>query len=134
MLAALIILWVITVPHVAAAVQVDGASGSWKEVTPRPAQRTMAHTVAVPPETRERIGWCESHNIATSTNPASTAKGRYQFLDSSWKHYGNELWGTTTGKDVFNYADNTELANYVMDVYGTNDWLESKPCWDIIPN
>lgn len=78
----------------------------------------------------ERIALCESNNIATAKNKGSTASGRFQFIKSTWNHYGKELWGDKLAeKDVFDYEDNTELALYVYTKYGTNDWNESKPCW-----
>lgn len=77
-----------------------------------------------------RIAMCESGEIVTAKNPNSTAKGRFQFLDSSWKYYGKQLWGDEwINKNVFSYDDNTELAWYVFGKNGTADWLESKNCW-----
>lgn len=86
-----------------------------------------------------KIGYCESHNIPTAKNPHSTAKGRYQFLDGTWKWYAPQLWGDDwVNKDVFNYTDNTNLAWFVYTNYGTGDW-EADPksynCWKSeIPN
>lgn len=82
-----------------------------------------------PQSTFERIAWCESKNVATAKNPASTASGRFQFLKGSWEYYGTELWGSTAGKSVFDYEDNTELAAYVYKKYGTSPWEASSHCW-----
>lgn len=76
------------------------------------------------------IARCESQNIATADNPDSTAKGRFQFLDGTWKYYGQKLWGDEwVLKDPYNYLDNTELAWFVYTNYGTGDWNASISCW-----
>lgn len=82
-------------------------------------------------ETMERIAWCESRNNPLARNPTSSAKGRFQFLDSSWKYYGLKYWGSSFyEKDVFDYSDNTELAYWVAsENQGFTDWDESKKCW-----
>lgn len=86
-----------------------------------------------------KIGYCESKNIATAKNPGSTAKGRFQFLDGTWKWYAPKLWGADwINKDPYNYQDNTDLAWFVYTNYGTSDW-EADPksynCWKSeIPN
>ncbi len=77
-----------------------------------------------------RIAVCESNNETSATNPASTAKGRFQFLDSTWAHYGREYWGGELGShDVFDYRDSTDLAFYVASRYGYGDWTASIDCW-----
>lgn len=81
----------------------------------------------------ERIAWCESRNNPLAKNPRSTASGRFQFLKSSWKYYGEKKWGDAwVTKDVFSYVDNTELAYWVYSINGTKDW-EADPasvaCW-----
>ncbi len=77
-----------------------------------------------------KVAYCESRNIATAKNPKSTAKGRFQFLDSSWKYYGQKLWGEKIkDKNVFDYEDNTELAMYVYSINKLKDWEESRKCW-----
>jgi hypothetical protein len=79
----------------------------------------------------ERIAVCESNNNPKEKNPTSTAKGRFQFLDGTWKYYGLKYWGNDFyTKDVLSYADNTELAWYVYKKYGSDDWNASKNCWD----
>lgn len=76
-----------------------------------------------------RIGQCESGHNLNAKNPNSSASGEYQFIKSSWKHYGKELWGDEwINKDIFS-KDNEELAIYVYNKNGTKDWLESKSCW-----
>lgn len=76
------------------------------------------------------IATCESRNDPKAKNPHSSASGRFQFIKGTWEHYGKEFWGDEwIDKDVFDYEDNTELATWVINKYGTNDWLESKSCW-----
>lgn len=82
-----------------------------------------------PDSTLDRIAQCESGNSATAKNTHSSASGRFQFLSGSWELYGTELWGSTEGKSVFNYKDNTELAEYVSKKYGYGSWDSSKLCW-----
>ena len=78
----------------------------------------------------ERIAVCESRNDPLAKNPHSSAKGRFQFLNGSWKYYGQKLWGDKwTEKNVLDYDDNTELAWYVYTTYGPHDWDESSYCW-----
>lgn len=95
----------------------------------------------IPPEARirlaiesnnlfNRIGSCESRDNPKAKNKYSTASGRFQFLWGTWNHYGKELWGEEFyEKNIWDYNDNTELAWYVFNKYGTKDWNESKPCW-----
>lgn len=86
-----------------------------------------------------KIGNCESQDIATAKNPNSSAKGRFQFLNGTWKWYAPKLWGEEwINKDVLSYKDNTDLAWFVYTNYGTSDW-EADPksynCWKSeIPN
>lgn len=78
----------------------------------------------------ERIARCESKNDPHAKNKYSTASGRFQFIHSSWYHYGRELWGEDFySKNVWDYDDNTELAWYVYSEYGTKPWKASKNCW-----
>jgi hypothetical protein len=80
----------------------------------------------------ERIAKCESQNNPLARNPNSTASGKYQFLKSSWEHYGKQLWGDNLkNHDVFDETDNTILAAYVYGKSGTSDWLPSKFCWQV---
>jgi hypothetical protein len=82
------------------------------------------------PVVLERIALCESRNNPKAKNPTSSASGRFQFIKSSWKHYGKQLWGDKwIEKNVFDYEDNTELAVYVYKKNGTRDWNASNECW-----
>lgn len=86
-----------------------------------------------------KIGECESQNDPLADNLYSTAKGRFQFLDGTWRHYAPKLWGIDwVNKNVFDYKDNTDLAWFVYTKYGTADWEadpKSYECWKSeIPN
>ena len=75
------------------------------------------------------IGRCESGHSLTVKNKNSSARGEYQFIKSSWRYYGLELWGDDFyTKDIFS-KDNEELAIYVYNKYGTSPWNASKKCW-----
>lgn len=76
-----------------------------------------------------RIGLCESNADLHAKNPYSTASGEFQFIWSSWNHYGKELWGSKFYEKNIWSTDNRELAWYVYSKYGTRDWLSSKSCW-----
>lgn len=80
--------------------------------------------------TFEKIEWCESRGVATAQNQVSTASGCYQFLDSSWDYYGNELWGEHLKEhSKTNCTDSRILGAYVYGRNGTRDWTESMSCW-----
>lgn len=116
-------------------------------VTPKP---LVAETPTVDPRAEikrmqnedplfNKIAMCESQNDPLADNPYSTAKGRFQFLDGTWKYYAQKLWGADwINKNVLSYKDNTDLAWFVYTNYGTSDW-EADPksynCWKSeIPN
>lgn len=89
-----------------------------------------AITATLPP-IMARIAECESGGNPKAKNPRSSASGKFQFIDSTWKHYGQKLWGDNwVKKDKFNEAHNTELALYAYKLNGTADWEASKPCWN----
>lgn len=110
----------------AAAPYPDKPTPSWQLVL---TSTGLSSPQKAPDELFERIAWCESKNDPRARNGASSASGRFQFLESSWEYYGTELWGSTKGRDVFSYKDNTQLASYVYRKYGTDPWLDSKSCW-----
>src|SRR5262245_54500274 len=65
--------------------------------------------------TLEKIAWCESRGDLSARNPNSSAKGKYQFLDGTWEHYGKEYWGSTWNThDVFSEKDQDDLAYFVV--------------------
>lgn len=77
----------------------------------------------------ERIAECESGHNLHAKNPHSSASGEFQWINSSWYHYGKEYWQEDFYTKNIWTADNRELAWYVYNKYGTKDWLESKWCW-----
>lgn len=86
-------------------------------------------------ELLKRIIEAESGNTNTAENPKSTAKGCFQWISSTWKHYSIELWGAERyGKNPFDFAANTELAAYVIGKYGKEralrEWAESAYKWN----
>lgn len=82
------------------------------------------------PSILENIALCESNNVANAKNPNSSASGRFQFLDSSWKYYGKKLWGENfEKKNKLNFEDSTDLAVYVYGIDGVKPWLSSQECW-----
>ena len=54
----------------------------------------------IPPEKSLRIANCESSMNPLAKNPNSSAKGLYQFIDSTWEHYCEG--------DVLNADDNID--------------------------
>lgn len=81
-------------------------------------------------KTLKDIRRCESAGNDRAKNPYSSAKGRYQFIDSTWKYYGKMLWGDNwVKKDVLNGNDNEELARFVAFNFGFRDWDASYYCW-----
>lgn len=83
-----------------------------------------------------RIGGCESVGNPYgkwdyhAKNKHSSASGVFEWINSSWYHYGLELWGEDFYTKNIWTKDNVDLAWYVYEKYGTKDWLSSKDCWD----
>lgn len=144
MAAALFVYWLITTPIIARSS--DNGEGETEpsiasELLVAPPNLGYAATPSTPPpvhrathhstdELLEAIGSCEGGDNAHATNPNSTAKGRFQFLDGTWRHYASELWGADASlHHQFDWDDNTDLARYVIETYGTHDWDESAYCW-----
>jgi len=72
---------------------------------------------------------CESGWNPNARNPGSSATGLGQFLTGTWNSYGMRHWGTLKGHSRTDARDSYELVKWVVDNYGTDDWLESRPCW-----
>jgi hypothetical protein len=79
----------------------------------------------------ERIATCESGNNPHAKNPESTASGRFQLLRSTWNAYAYKVWGNDMDKhSVFDYNDNTVVAQSLYEEQGVTPWLSSSKCWN----
>lgn len=78
-----------------------------------------------------KIAKCESRLNPLARNPASSASGIMQFLDSSWYYYGKMYWGEDFyTKDKLLAEDNVALGWYVYQTVGVSPWEESSHCWN----
>ena len=68
-----------------------------------------------------RIAYCESGWKETAKNPNSSASGLFQFINSTWKRYGQG--------DVFDPYNNINAAIDLYRAEGTRPWDESRNCW-----
>lgn len=73
----------------------------------------------------DAIAECESGGSYTAQNPNSTASGKYQFLDSTWRAMGGS---TARAKDA-SPAEQERLALKLYEQQGTTPWNASKSCW-----
>lgn len=62
------------------------------------------------------IMYCESKYNPYAANPSSTARGLFQFLDTSWSAWGN-------GGDVYSIPDNIDAAITYYQYAGTRPWV-----------
>ncbi len=86
------------------------------------------HGVLVPPVLL-KIRFCESTDNYTAANPASSARGGYQFLTGSWAAYGHaERYGVSQAH-LASPAQQDEAALITWQADGTRPWLASKHCW-----
>lgn len=72
------------------------------------------------------VACAESLFDAHAKNPNSTAEGVYQWLDGSWKSYGQKYWGSLEGRSKLDADDNIELSMLVLKDVGTKDWEASR--------
>jgi LysM repeat protein len=70
------------------------------------------------------IAQCESGGNIRAQNPSSTASGKYQFLDSTWRGLG----GKGSAKDA-SEAEQDRMARKLYNQSGTTPWNPSKACW-----
>lgn len=75
----------------------------------------------------EAIKTCESIGNYTATNPASTASGAYQFLDSTWRSLRASA-GYARAKDA-PAAVQDAAAIELYRAQGTTPWASSQSCW-----
>lgn len=97
------------------------------ETTPQMMVVQYAQSYGVSPSLALAIATCESQLKPWARNAHSTAKGLFQFLDSSWEGFSREKWGFIP--DPLNPRYNAELGAYVLKEYGTTPWNASKDCW-----
>jgi soluble lytic murein transglycosylase-like protein len=64
---------------------------------------------------------CESKYDPRASNPNSTAKGQWQFLDGTWQ-YTQEKSGIYG--DVYDAKLNAQLGNYLLAQEGKQHWKE----------
>lgn len=86
------------------------------------------HGVLVPPILL-KIRFCESTDNYSAANPASSARGAYQFLTGSWKAYGHADRYGVTQAHLASPAQQDEAALITWQADGTRPWLASKHCW-----
>lgn len=87
---------------------------------------------ATAPSARADISWgaiisCESGGNPTAQNPASTASGLFQFLDTSWAAYGGTQYASRA-KDA-TPAQQYAVANTAYAQSGLTPWAASQSCW-----
>lgn len=71
-----------------------------------------------------RIARCESHFDQYAKNPYSTAKGIFQFIDSTWRS------NCLKDGNVYDFVDNINCAWKVYQKQGDRPWKSSIKCWN----
>ena len=94
-------------------------------VAPAPAAAPPTQTVGLP-SILIAIRGCESGHDYTARNPRSSASGAFQFIDSTWRAYGDSRWARAylAPRDV---QDAAALRLYRAS--GTSPWNASRSCW-----
>jgi hypothetical protein len=82
------------------------------------------------PDVLLRIRFCESTNNYGAAHVASTARGAYQFLASSWEWYGHADRYGVTEAHLATPAQQDEAALLTLRQDGARPWAESRQCWD----
>ncbi|MGI9597222.1 MAG: transglycosylase family protein [Acidimicrobiales bacterium] len=75
------------------------------------------------------IRYCESRDNYTAANPASSARGAYQFLTGSWAGYGHKDRYGVNQAHLATRAQQDEAAVITWERDGTRPWNASKSCW-----
>jgi len=73
-----------------------------------------------------KVAFCESSLNPLVTHKTSSAKGLFQIINSTWKHFD------CVGSPL-NPNDNIRCAKKIFDKYGwgsTASWLASRRCWE----
>jgi nucleoid-associated protein YgaU len=83
-----------------------------------------ASTVTASASTLDEIARCESGGNIRAQNPSSTASGKYQFLDTTWRALG----GVGRAKDA-SEAVQDAMAVKLLTQSGTAPWAASQACW-----
>lgn len=76
-------------------------------------------------DTLDEIVKCESGGNIRAQNPTSSASGKYQFIDSTWKAAGGS---TKRAKDA-SEAEQDRVAARVFAAQGSAPWNASRSCW-----
>lgn len=74
----------------------------------------------------ERIAQCESGGSYTARNSESSASGKYQFLTSTWRSFGDPRWPTAADAPP---EVQEAAARRLYAALGTRPWNASKGCW-----
>lgn len=75
----------------------------------------------------DEIARCESGGSYTAQNPSSSASGKYQFIDSTWRAYRGSS-SAARAKDA-SPAEQEAAAQRLYAAQGTTPWNASKSCW-----
>lgn len=96
---------------------------SWEQVQNNPVivEHMVRRTFADAPIMVD-VARAESQFVPTAKNPKSTAKGVFQILDGTFKHYKCD-------GNVLNASDNIRCARKIYDHEGTEPWNSSKDNW-----
>jgi len=93
---------------------------------PLPAPIPPAVSAGELPAILVAIRGCESHHDYTARNPRSSASGAFQFIDSTWRAYGDSRW-TRAYLAPRDAQDAAALRLYRAS--GTSPWNASRSCW-----
>jgi soluble lytic murein transglycosylase-like protein len=86
----------------------------------------LAKASGVSPALALAIAECESNFEQFAKNPKSSAESYFQIIDGTWESATKEM-GVEGSK--FDPVLHIQVAMHLLKKNGTNDWLESKPCW-----
>jgi nucleoid-associated protein YgaU len=87
----------------------------------------VAEAAQVPTGVLDEIARCESGGSYTAQNPSSSASGKYQFIDSTWRAYRGDS-SAARAKDA-SPAEQEAAARRLYAAQGTTPWNASKSCW-----